>query len=213
MILTPVKDSVYCKDELPTWDELYNEFCLPKAFRYDPDDETHQILDPYWKVPRRKVLLAFCCNQLNKIIFEGGLSLEAGAKTQFILMGPGEHYQGNYISLDPNNKKPPPIYRFLIPSTKKESIFILNDHPRIKMEKFTGTIELVIFHNLSDDSDTPPQIILSTDARFSIMFSYVLKDVITYFENGVGWKDHDGKIIPSESSNPGCIGVGVDPAL
>lgn len=67
------KVSIYTKEELPTWAEVYEDFYLNKSFTYDPDDPTHQELDLYWNIPRRKYLLAIICNQFNKMLFEDGM--------------------------------------------------------------------------------------------------------------------------------------------
>ncbi len=67
------KVSIYAKEELPTWDEMYNQFYLEQVFSYDPKNPADQEPDIYWKLPRKKVLLAAACNQLNKMIFEDGM--------------------------------------------------------------------------------------------------------------------------------------------
>lgn len=64
------KVSIYAKEELPTWDEIYNEFWKKKIFHYKKDIAEHQELDLYWKVPRRRYLLGIMCNQFNKTLFE-----------------------------------------------------------------------------------------------------------------------------------------------
>lgn len=66
------KVSIYTKEELPTWNEMYNEFYKEKAIFYDPKDPNHQIADLYWKIPHRKYLVSIICNQFNKMIFEDG---------------------------------------------------------------------------------------------------------------------------------------------
>lgn len=64
--------SMYAKEELPTWAEIYEEFYQKKSFVYDPKNKDHQELDLYWKIPKRKYILATVCNQFNKMIFEDG---------------------------------------------------------------------------------------------------------------------------------------------
>lgn len=64
--------SLYTKDELPTWTELYAECYCGEKFCYDPKNVGHQIRDPYWNIPKRKFILATVCNQLNKMLFEDG---------------------------------------------------------------------------------------------------------------------------------------------
>lgn len=65
--------SIYTKEELPTWAEVYEDFYMNKFFVYDPNDPSHQRLDLYWKIPRRKYLLSVICNQFNKMLFEDGM--------------------------------------------------------------------------------------------------------------------------------------------
>jgi hypothetical protein len=65
--------SIYAKEELPTWNEIYNEFYKEKAWFYDPDNESQQANDLYWKVPHRKILLGWICNQFNKMLFEDSM--------------------------------------------------------------------------------------------------------------------------------------------
>lgn len=70
------KPSVYAKEELPTWSEVYEEFFQMKAFYYDPNNMDQQELDPYWNIPHTKFLLAVVCNQFNKMIVEDGYKEE-----------------------------------------------------------------------------------------------------------------------------------------
>lgn len=63
--------SIYAKEELPTWNEIYNEWYKKNRVSWDPfvklkDGE----LDTYWKIPKVKYLLATVCNEFNKMIFE-----------------------------------------------------------------------------------------------------------------------------------------------
>ena len=69
------KVSLYTKNELPTWNEVYNEYWLKTINIYIPDssDPDMHIEDPYWKIPRRIVLLAMIANQLNKMLFEDNM--------------------------------------------------------------------------------------------------------------------------------------------
>ncbi|MDE6852689.1 MAG: hypothetical protein K2J67_09420 [Lachnospiraceae bacterium] len=65
--------SVFSQTELPTWSEIYDDYYTKMFLKrdnvYDPDDGSYPN-DPYWKVPRRKVLIALVCNQFNKMIYE-----------------------------------------------------------------------------------------------------------------------------------------------
>lgn len=64
------KVSIYAKEELPTWSEIYNEFYINNYYYFDPKNPDHQIEDSYWKIPHRKYLLTMICNQFNKTLFE-----------------------------------------------------------------------------------------------------------------------------------------------
>lgn len=64
--------SIYSKEELPTWSEVYNEWYKKNQFFYDPNLEEHQTRDPYWKIPHLQYLQAVVCNQFNKMLFEDG---------------------------------------------------------------------------------------------------------------------------------------------
>ena len=62
--------SLYTKEELPTWTEVYRDWFNAKKYYYDPSNDDHQELDKYWNVPRLKYLHAVICNQFNKTLFE-----------------------------------------------------------------------------------------------------------------------------------------------
>lgn len=62
-------ESRYLHDELPTWNEVYNEFWLNKAFSYNEERDSERK-DPYLNIPYRKYLLMMMCNQLNKNLYE-----------------------------------------------------------------------------------------------------------------------------------------------
>lgn len=66
------KLSIFAKEELPTWDEIYNEWYKSDHLFYDPDDVNDQKEDLYWKIPHKVYLLLTICNQFNKMIYEDG---------------------------------------------------------------------------------------------------------------------------------------------
>lgn len=215
------KISLYCKEELPTWDELYKEFYVNKIFDYDPDVPDQQSLDPYWRIPRRKMLLSWACNQLNKMIFEDKIDA-VGFMDKFNLHCDSVHFILAPNKQDPetflvmsnsiiDKNKPPRIYTCKIPSTDKYSIF-LTEHPRIDIDAISKPVELIaVLSNTRSISA-----ITSSQANPDVLeqlITFIMKDVIGYFENGVGWKDKDGQIIPSDPMSHGCSGVGYDPAL
>lgn len=68
------KASAYAKEELPTWQELYDWYMLEdKVYNpeYDKDD-----LDPYWRIPKKEFMIITICNQLNKMLFEDGYRMK-----------------------------------------------------------------------------------------------------------------------------------------
>ena len=71
--------SIYAKEELPTWNEIYNEFYKKEYYRdrsIDPEDQRWNEIDPYWNIPRYKYLLGTVCNQFNKMLFEDGYRIK-----------------------------------------------------------------------------------------------------------------------------------------
>ena len=212
--------SIYDKDCLPTWDELYNHFYKMKIFKYDPNNAKHSTqMDPYWNRPFRKILMAFVCNQLNKMIFEektpiseflySRFNLES-AKLHFILiendtLQPGKVIPESVIELI-DCKGAPKIYRCKIPSTNEYSIFASN-HPYVDIDDLNGSIELIAV------ASSDVWVSVASDAEFMAVLNETLKPVIAYFENGIGWKDSDGNILPSDDPSHKCEGAGFDPAL
>jgi len=211
------KLSQYDKDCLPTWSEIYDEFWMKKVFNYDPNITEHQELDPYWKRPHRKILLAFVCNQLNKMIFEDGIDVlsyinettDGHCRRIHFTLNPDhvppmlQPYQPGFMHME---EGPPGIYACRLPSTNEYSIFATN-HPKIDIDALTLPFEIAIYavHEGAEN----------IGIRLSVLevIEFILKDVITYYENGIGWKDNHGDIIPSDVVSRTCEGMGYDPAL
>lgn len=61
--------STYAKEELPTWQEMYN-WLQKKEYIHDPSVDDY--IEPYWNIPHRLYTIAIVCNELNKMIFEDG---------------------------------------------------------------------------------------------------------------------------------------------
>lgn len=212
--------SLYCKEELPTWDELYNEFYLHQMFQYDPMNPDHQSMDSYWKTPRRKLLMAWACNQLNKMIFEDGINVSKFLKDQykvpfvklhFVLIDGSILTEGHQIPAEGlvdliYLNCAPTIYSCKIPSTKQPSIF-QTKHPRLDIAELTGPIQIIAV------ASTDIGLSITTSYEFIDVLQFILKDVIRYFENGIGWKDDKGNILPMDPSEKVCQGAGFDPAL
>ena len=251
-----MKLSVYDQHCLPTWDEMYNEFWKQQIFRYDPsfsdwvsgkDGELLLKMDPYWNRHRDKMILAWACNQLNKMVFEDGVDVvkfvneELSASLteyygKFTICDEvrfGLLYMGELSELPPGTteallkmesqeqafetelglrtkKLPPRIYACKIPSTGQYSIF-KTQHPSIDVDDLEGTVKLCITILRKECIEA----LLLFDIQrtiFSKIIRFVIKDIIEYFENGIGWKDKDGKVIPTEQVTH-CQGAGYDPAL
>jgi len=198
--------SIYCKEELPTWDELYNEFYIKESFQYDPSNPEYQVMDPYWNRPRRKLLMAWACNQLNKIILEGRIDYAEilnGLSSQFtnfhfIIIEDSSLLLNNGSQLPWDISKlvkwdgAPKIYSCKLPSTNKPSIF-QTKHPRIDIDDLNGPIRIIAVGCMDElwcATTTPKKLI-----------GIALKDVINYFENGIGWKDEDGNMLPVDAAS------------
>lgn len=63
--------SVFAKEELPTWAEIYECYSKQIDF-YGPRLLGHNTPDPYWRFSRRQYLIATLTNQLNKMLYEDG---------------------------------------------------------------------------------------------------------------------------------------------
>lgn len=212
--------SIYDKECLPTWDEIYNKFYKNQIFKYDPDNQEHQILqDVYWKRPSRKLLLAWTCNQLNKMIFEDGIDVvefinnKYGVsfdKLHFIIIEDSLIKEGailpecivDLIDL----KGPPKIYSCKIPSTNQYSVF-QTKHPQINIDDLIGHVRIVAA------ASTDVGISIPTYDELLDIINFILKDIINYFENGIGWKDKEGNMMPVDQPSRNCEGAGFDPAL
>ncbi len=262
------KVSLYAKEELPTWNEVYEWISGENALVYDPTDKS-QELDPYWKIPVRKYRLATICNQFNKMLFEDGmyqslidkLSQDSDPNIysnildiRFVLemfpdpdtikkMGLAKSdIDGVNIYNDSMNKfikekslgdpsTPPPIYTIPLPNGERNP-FITNDFPRINvndLDMYPLCIVPVMKIGITGPTDTDikgafclhmsdPRLTSMLDKKqasisYANIISFMIRPFQEYFENGVGWKDENGKLIEREPDKPLCQGVGVDPAL
>lgn len=203
------KPSIYTKEELPTWAEMYKEFYKEQAYSAD---EGEGPIDPYWGLPRNIVLLAICCNQLNKILFEDGLLSEMKSKfgiddARFLIdsfrSGSEELYSEGGVGTD----EFPPIYTIPLPTGKKNP-FITNDHPRIDVSKMNG--DRFIGYFVTINGNTEPY--YEYEELFKEVIENIMESMKEYFEGErPGWKDDSGKNIKSTSEQK-CA-AGYDPAL
>lgn len=121
----------FCKDELPTWEEIHT-FLKQDKYIFTPEDTE---LDPYWNIPKQKIQLAFICNQLNKLIYDKDISTM-------------------YFYLSSGDVSPFVIYSAKIPSTGKFSIFMTDDTPREDIALLPDNLSLEIsINNITQSFD------------------------------------------------------------
>lgn len=234
--------SIYAKEELPTWDEMYNQVYLSRIFNYSSDIPEDQELDHYWKLPRKKILIASACNQLNKMIFEDGLKDKL---IEFInkniwdcctdIRFTCEPIDPVLATEDPDrfstvwneacirfligSDKPSPIYTYPLP-TGEENPFIINRGiPRIQTNEISvmELYPILMFKPKDGKTDyalyCPKHNGVDQSEDYSMIMDFILKEMKEYFEGeGIGWKDKDGHLIESDPLKPKCPS-GYDPAL
>lgn len=206
--------SMYAKEELPTWGEVYEDFYLKKSFIYDPSNVEHQKLDLYWKIPRRKYLLAIVCNQFNKMLFENGIrkqlieflnenSIYCDIEDVRFTCDLNDNID-NIIDVQKDYGKfigtdiAPPIYTFPLPSGLNNP-FIISNHPRIDINTVDrGMIIVPIIKRSCDDNSIyipHPYDNLSMKDH-EMIIDFMIRPFKTYFEGiAVCWKDNDGNLI------------------
>lgn len=217
--------SIYAKEELPTWGEVYDDFYLKKSFIYDPVE--HQELDLYWKIPRRKYLLATVCNQFNKMLFENGIRKDLinflnkkdicrNIEDIRFICETVESYDIEYEKFLGSDTAPP-IYTFPLPSGLNNP-FIISNHPRIDINTIDTEMMIVpIIKRCCDDKNDNfiyiPRIDDWSKKDYEVIIDFMIRPFKTYFEGTrVGWKDEEDKLL-QDLKNRNCNGVGYDPAL
>ena len=172
--------SIYCKDDLPTWHEIYYEFYLKDLFNYDCNDTE---LDLYWKIPHKKMIIGFVCNQLNKMIFEDKkCSIEEVNKIF------NDDFKNFYFVLSNDievcDEGAPSIYALKIPSTKQFSIFSSTYRRKDLAEIDKNfSLKLILVRNNYDF-----KIIENTDLKFREVLIKVIDEILDYFREPIGWK-------------------------
>lgn len=211
------KLSLFAKEELPTWGEVYEEFWKYQQFFYDPKDADMQKEDLYWKIPHRKYLIAIVCNQFNKMIFEDKFNYHNinidynGEKCEitdirFTCVIPSEEdgsiddYKNWYNSIFCGTSCQPPIYTIPLP-TGKGNPFIVNTYPRINVNDI-GYMQLipVVSFNTSTERNML-YILYPYEEEYMIVMEEFIKQYKEYFDEPVGWKNEDSRksiIIGSE---------------
>jgi hypothetical protein len=221
-----------CIQELPTWNEIYNDFWLGKMYTFDPTNPEHIVPDMYWKIPHRQMVIGWMANQFNKDIFE-----EEGIRDQvfkfiidnsrtvcddtiypidvrFDIVGLNKEVSVDlaYLNGDISNLEQPAVYTCELPSTGKR-FELATDWPTINIKSFNDTtIELRIL--IQDDDSI--HVLHYTSPLYEMIIEKILniKGVIKYFTGEkVGWKDEAGVLLESQPAIRGCSGSGMDPAL
>ena len=219
--LLEYKPSIYTKEELPTWSEVYEEFYLGKQFRYNPYIDDHQTMDPYWKIPHKKYLIAVICNQFNKMLYEDMMMPEITEKLskklnipikslQFIFGSIEKTQQIHELSIEEFFKDVYEIYTVPLP-TGKENPFIISNHNRVDVSKIDDYLFLLPVMDMSISTDKR----ISTPDEYRYIFHEVIEVMIEkykeYFEGeDIGWKDSDGKVIEGDISCRTCTGAGYE---
>ena len=200
------RPSIYAKEELPTWAEVYEEFYLGKIFDYDPDNPDHQTKDPYWNIPHRKYLLATVCNQFNKMLFEDQekdkILSKLSDKFHTKMTGLCFVCRENWLPVDDVLNFTPSIYTFPMPNGKTNP-FITSNNKRIDISKMTGYIcidPVYIYDIPSDHRDE--------FANINNFIDIMMDQYKSYFNGDIGWKDHNGKLIDENISCRDCTGAG-----
>lgn len=229
------KLSIYAKEELPTWSEVYNEFYKKEKYIYDPLNPEHQDLDSYWKIPKRMYLVSVICNQFNKMLFEEHLrdSLMKFVGKEFsqtctdvrfscipfqtditnILLEGKDRVESMFFGTN----DPPPIFTFPMPFGKP-NIFALSKNPRIDISKHGLYLCIYPMIQFQDNNDHHSILELSPydDMHhiYKSIINFMIKPFKEYFEGpGVGWKDEKGNLVESDPMKRSCNGAGYDPAL
>ena len=186
---------LFTKDELPTWNEFY-QFILKGNFVFDSEIDTK--IDPYWKYPSQLMRLAWCCNQLNKFLFERN----EGNVSFWLIDNVTIDFMPKYFAKCEEKNKDFPNVRFLIyhcknPTTGKYSEFITNDSYRYDIEGFyykeKFNIKLGMFFHPSEERihyNIPfhKYIRYSEDTDFIRVINDLTSEVKSYYEDPIGWK-------------------------
>lgn len=222
------KPSIFVKEDLPTWNEFYYEFCINMSScrRYDSDNEYDEE-DKYWIIPRRLYLLATACNQLNKMLWEDGMMDKVidyiykvfNMKVDwisFILIEDKDivYDEEGHICISSDS-----IYETIGREKFIESF--IGDREVYFMDKSIKRFDITRCQQASmvikaskslDYGDATfyiDDIDLYDDKIFYMnsIIDFMVQDIKKYFENGIGWKD-----IESSKEHKGCV-TGFDPAL
>ena len=221
------KPSIFIKEELPTWNELYNEFYVKRNFSASQRDPE----DPYWGIPHTLYLLATVCNQLNKMLWEDDKMKEVVElanelmctrlnlmdeviSVSFVL----NELQFNCVNINKHLDNDGSIYIYTFKKLA-DNPFITNKVRRIVVDdKDCVDIRLVAYtrhesYNFSLDSSKYVTVmgqhcfIDREPVSIAILESMLVQCKEYFSGDRVGWKDIESDRTPTKCE------AGVDPAL
>ena len=208
---------IYTKDNLPTWKEIYDTW-ESKIFSFDPNTFTGDYTnDPYWLIPTPEYRIEMLANYLNYKLLRDGMD-----SLSYTLICPNQ-ILGNDDEWDNDEEFPIEYIRFGVMKEKdlnddeefNNAMQFAVDPPVYCFLKAIsdGFVSLVAFVQLKRDINLQVNGYITDTHQETLekIIRPLINDVITYFENGVGWKDANGNLIPSEPTT-GC-NSGVDLAL
>jgi len=216
------KPSIYTKEELPTWSEVYEEFYLNKIYSYDPNNPDDQVEDTYWKIPHKKYLIATICNQFNKMLYEDGLmnqvcselSKEINYEVKALQFICGDFYKSEIVYdakiFNTFFDKIYEIYTIPLP-TGKQNPFIISDYNRINITETNEEIYCIfpIIKFTHNDSTALHLLDLYIDNKlFHTVIEIMIKLFKDYFSGDIGWKDNNGELIEGDPGYRQCFGAG-----
>jgi len=220
------KPSIFAKEELPTWSEVYEEFYTHKVYEYNPEVINHQVNDLYWNFSHTKFLIATATNQFNKMLFEDGmriginnlLSQRLPFKVDGLqfLCGDGscavEWIRSNPSSSKEIFKSIPEVYTFPMPNLKVNP-FIINAYKRIDVTKLNGRMFIQPIIQIKNPSSHVYTLFMPVPgiSEFNIVIDVMMIEFKEYFNGDIGWKDENGNVIEGDPGTRDCTGAGYIP--
>lgn len=224
-------ESIFDKADLPTWDEIYNQFLVNRVSSYSTKDPEHNVdhkpedsqtltilntIDNYWGIPHRKYLLAAVCNQINKTLFEDGKrvtgipDMEDDMEDVMAIVSNKQVDKMIESNMDAIDHICPPIIR--MQRDGKMPVRLSRDYEYLEINDL-GDLELNILHRANSEENY--KYITPEDKNFWPAIEKILSGVISYFTGeGIGWKGDNGEVLESEPmEHRGCVDSGIDPAL
>lgn len=200
---------------LPTWQEIYDIYKSEK-FVYDYFENPNPEMDPYWKLPKDYVNIILLVNYINYAFQMNENGIFDDLK-----------FPRKYISArNRNDDNKYPVYQFSANILTTAESFNNINHYINRCKQVVNVYDLnncrarpIVYPTfditLSTGNTCKEFGVISVVAEpvlFKEILSVMIKPVIDYFENGIGWKDENGNIISSDPSVNICHS-GFDPAL